>query len=98
MTLSNRQTFYAKCEKTIRRNLPSNVTIRKNRIIGPRQQRTRKNQQGGSILGNIVKLGTQLGASDFLKWGLCTGRKALSSDTGKRLIDEGIKHAQIWNI
>ena len=31
--------------------------MRKNRTFGPRKQRTRKNRQGGSMLGNIVKLG-----------------------------------------
>ena len=30
--------------------------MRKNRTFGPRQERTRKTRQGGSILGNIVKL------------------------------------------
>ena len=45
--------------------------------IGPRQQRTRKTQQGGSILGNIIKLG----ASKLLKQGGggggCASTKAL---------------------
>ena len=90
-TLPNGQTFYVKYERTSRRNLPSNVTIRKNRINGPRQQRTRKTQQGGSILANIGKLGAKLGASNLLKQGVSAGTKTLSSDKGKRLIDEGIK-------
>ena len=55
VTLPNRHSFYAKYERTNRRSLLRNVTIRKNRTFGPRQQRTRKTQQGGSILGNIVK-------------------------------------------
>ena len=82
-----------KYERTSRRNLPRNVTIRKNRINGPRQQRTRKTQQGGSILGNIGKLGAKLGASNLLKQGVSAGTKILSSNKGKRLIDEGIKQA-----
>ena len=68
VTLPNGQTFYAKYRGKSRQNLPRNVTIRKNRTIGPRQQRTRKTQQGGSILGNIVKLRAKLGASNLLKW------------------------------
>ena len=90
-TLPNGQNFYVKYERTSRRNLPSNVTIRKNRKNGPRQQRTRKTQQGESILGNIGKLGAKLGASNLLKQGVSAGTQTLSSDKGKRLIDEGIK-------
>ena len=47
VTLPNGQTFYARYKRTSRRNLPRNVTIRKNRRIGTRQQRTRKMEQGG---------------------------------------------------
>ena len=92
-TLPNGKTFYVKYERTSRRNLPSNVTIRKNRTNGPRQQRIRKTQQGRSILGNIGKLGAKLRASNLLKQGVSAGTKTLSSDKGKRLIDEGIKQA-----
>ena len=67
VTLPNGRIFYAKYERTSRQNLPRNVTIRKNRTIGSRQQRTRKTQQGGSTLGNIVKLGAKSGASNLLK-------------------------------
>ena len=35
----------------------------------------------------------KLGASNLLKWGVSAVTKELSSDIGKRLIDEGIKHA-----
>ena len=104
VTLLNRHTFYASYGKTSRRNLPRNVTITKNRRIGPRKHRTRNNQQSGSILGNIVKLGTKfrpnlfrqgvkLGATNLLKQGVSAGTKAFSSDTEKGLIDEWIKHA-----
>ena len=92
VTLPNGQTFHARYERTSRRNLPTNVTIRNNRI-GPRQQRTRKTQQDGSIMGNIVKLGAKLGASNLLRQGVSADTKALSSDIGKTLIDEEIKHA-----
>ena len=56
VTLPNRQTFYARYERTSRRNLPKNITMTKNRRIRPRQGQARKIQQGGSVLGNIVKL------------------------------------------
>ena len=88
VTLLNGQTFYVKYERTSRRNLLTNVTIRKNRTIGPRQQWTRKTQQGGSILGDIVKWGTKLGASNLLRWGISAGTNALSSDIGETLTKE----------
>ena len=91
VTLPNGQTFYGRYERTSRRNLPTNVTIRKNRTIGPRLQRTKKTQQGGSILGNIIKLGAKLGASNLLKRGVSVGTKALSSEIGKRLRNKLIK-------
>ena len=91
VTSPNGQTFYARYGRTSRRNLPRNVTITKNRRIGPRQQRTTKT--GGGILGNIVKLEANLGASNLLKQGVHASTKASSSDTRKRLIEEGIKHA-----
>ena len=50
-----------------------------------------KTQQGGSILGNIIKLGAKLGASNLLKRGVSTGTKALSSEICKRLRNELIK-------
>ena len=93
VTSPNGQTFYARYERTSRRNLPSKVTITKNRRIGPRQQRTTKTQHGGGILGNIVKLEANLEASNLLKQGVHASTKASSSDTRKRLIEEGIKHA-----
>ena len=92
VTLINRQTFYVKYKRSSRENLPRNVTITKNRRIGPRQQRTRKTEQGGIILGNIVKLAAKLGSSNLFKQGVNAGMKSLSSDRRKRLTDEGIKH------
>ena len=63
--LPNRQSFHARYKRTSRRNLPRNVTKRKNRPTEPRQPQTTKAQQGGSILGNIAKLGAKLGASNL---------------------------------
>ena len=69
VTLPNGQTFFARYVKTTRGKLPRNVTIKKSRTAGPRRHRTKKTQQGGSILENIVKLGAKLGASNLLKQG-----------------------------
>ena len=44
-------------------------------------------------MGNIVKSGAKLGASNLLRQGVSADTKALSSDIGKTLIDEEIKHA-----
>ena len=93
VTSPNGQIYYARCERTSRQNLPRNVTITKNRRIGPRQQRTTKTQHGGGILGNIVKSEANLEASNLLKQGVRASTKTSSSDTRKRLIEEGIKHA-----
>ena len=82
VTLPNGQT-YVRYERTSRQNLPRNVTIAKNRRIRPRQWWTKKTQQGGSILGNTVKLGAKLGARNLLKQGVSAGTKGLSSDKGK---------------
>ena len=85
----------ARYERVSRKNLPRNITVKKVQRIGPRQQRG--TQKGGSIIGNIVKLGAKLGTSGFAKGlfrkGISAGTKALSSDLGQKLIDEQIKQA-----
>ena len=45
------------------------------------------------MLGQIAKWGAKLGAKPLSKKGLSKGSKALSPEIGKKLIDEGIKHA-----
>ena len=53
-----------------------------------------QNTKGGSLLGNIVNLGTKaLTSTGLLKKGLDIGSRAISSEIGKKKIDEGIKHA-----
>ena len=53
-----------------------------------------QNTKGGSLLGNIVNLGTKaLTSTGLLKKGLDIGLRAISSEIGKKKIDEGIKHA-----
>ena len=78
------------------RRLPRNVTVRSTRQIGPRNRKGSKKHTGGNILGTIAKLGTKLGAkalgsTGLLKKGLGEGVKAMNSDIGKKLVDEGIK-------
>ena len=93
VTLPNRRPFLARYEKISRRNLPSNVTIRRNRTIGPRRKRKRKTQQGAGLLGSVFNLGKNLVAGTLAK-GLDMGSKAINSEIKKKkLIDEGIKHA-----
>ena len=91
--LPNGQSFLARYERVSRRNLPRNVTIKQTRQIGPRNRRTRKAQKGGSLFEELAKLGVKLGAKTLFKKGVSAGSKTLSSEIGKKLIDEGIKHA-----
>ena len=86
VTLPNRQSFVAKYKRVRRKNLPSNITVKKVRKIWPRQQRT---QKGGSIIGTIVKLGAKLGTSGFAEGVFRIEKCCL----GQKLIDKGIKQA-----
>ena len=83
----------ARCETVSQRNLYSDVTIRRNRTIGPRRQRKRKTQQGAGLLGCVFNLGKNLITSGILAIGLDMGSKAINSEIGKKLIDDGIKYA-----
>ena len=73
------------------------LQTRKERASDERYNNKKQENQTKTVtdqkLGNIVKLGAKLGASNLLKQGVSDGTKALSSDIGKILIDEGIKHA-----
>ena len=94
VTLPNGQSFVARCERANRKNLPRNVNIKKARQIGPKRQRKSKTQKSGRLLGDIVNLRTKgLTSTGLLKKGLDIGLKALSSEIGKKIIGEGIKHA-----
>ena len=93
VTLPNGKSFVARHERISRKNVPIDVTIKRAQQIGPNRQRKRKTQIGGSLLGNIVNLGTEaLTSTDLLKNGLDIGSKAISSEIGKTIIGEGIKH------
>ena len=89
VTLPNGQSFVARYERVSRKNLPRNVTIKRARHIGPKRQRKHKTQKG-----NIVNLGTKaLTSTGLLKKGLDIGLKGISSEIGKKITDEGTKHA-----
>ena len=59
-----------------------------------------------NIVGKIVRLGakvgSKLGSSGLFRRGITAGTKEVNSELGKKLIDEGIKHAprhlQAWKI
>ena len=93
VTLTDVWSFLAKYERVSRRNLPSHVTVRRNRTIWPGRQRKRKTQLGAGLLGSVFNLGKNLLTSGTLAKGLHLGSKALNSKIGKNLIDEEIKHA-----
>ena len=94
VTLPNGQSFVATCERASRKNLPRNVNIKKARQIGAKRQRKSKTQKSGRLLGDIVNLRAKaLTSTGLLKKGLDIGLKAISSEIGKKIMDEGIKHA-----
>ena len=66
---------------------------KKNRKIGPRKQRKRKTQQGAGLLGSVFNLGKNMLTSGALAKGLDMGSKTINFEIGKKLIDEGVKHA-----
>ena len=94
----NGQSFLARYERVSKRNLPRDVAVRNTREIGPRNRTRSKKQTGRNILGAIAKLGIKLGAkalgsTGLLKKGLGVGAKAINSDIGRKLVDEGIKQS-----
>ena len=81
--LPNGRSFLARYKRGSRRNLPRNMTTARTRQIGPRHQRKRRAQQGGSFLETIAKLGTKaLTSTGILKKGLGVGVRALNSQIG----------------
>ena len=77
ITLPNGETFVATYERTNRRNLPRNVTVR----------RTRRAQKGGSLLSSglrkLTNLRIKFEAKKFFKKGLDVGSRAITSEIGK---------------
>ena len=92
--LPNGQSFLVRHKRVSRRNLPRNMTVKWARQMGPRNKRRHKTQKGRNLLGTLAKLGTKaLTSTGLFKKGLGVSVKALNSDIGKKLVDEGIKHA-----
>ena len=98
VTLPDERSFLARYERVSRKNLPSNVTIRRSRTIGPRRQRKRRTQQGAGMLRIVFSLGKNLLSSGALRKGLGIGSRAITSELVKKVINEGIKHApELYN-
>ena len=92
--LPNGQSFLVRYERVSRRNLPCNVTVKWTIQIGPRNKRRHKTQKDRNLLGTLAKVGWKaLTSTGLLKKELVVGVKALNSNIGKKLVDEGIKHA-----
>ena len=79
ITLPSGKTFAARYERTSRRNLPRNVTVRRTRQIGQENNKKRR---------------TKLHRNVIVRWTRCTqkGGSFLSSGLGK-LADLGMKFA-----
>ena len=93
VTLPSGRSFVARYKRVSRKSLPANVTIKRNRIIGPRQKRKHKTQKGSRLLGTDLRLGKNLLISGAVTKGITMGSRAINSDLGKKLIDKSIKHA-----
>ena len=93
ITLSNERSFVAKYERISWKNLPSNVTIKNTWTIGPRQQGKRKTQTESEMLGKVFRLGKNLLMLGAITKGISLGSRAINSELGRKIIDEGIKHA-----
>ena len=87
VTLPNGRSFLARYESVSRKNLPSNVTIKRNRTIGPRRQRNRKTQEVAGLLGSVFSLRKNLISSGALAKGLNIGSKTINSEIGKKITD-----------
>ena len=92
--LPNGHSFLASYERASGRNLPRNVKITRTRQTGSRNLRKQRAHRGGNLFGTIAKLGTKaLTSTGILKKGMGVGVRALNSEIGKKLVDEGINHA-----
>ena len=93
VTLPRRPSFVARYKRLSLKSLPENVTIKRNRTIGPRQKRKCKTQKGSGLLGMALRLGKNLQTSGAVTKGISMGSRAINFDLGKKLIDESIKQA-----
>ena len=96
--LSNGQSFLPRDERESRQNLPRNVTIKQTRWIGPRNRRARTAQKCGSMLVELVKLGTKLRAKILFKKGVSYDSKVCSSEIGKNWLMKEYKMSPTFTI
>ena len=70
------------------------MKITRTRQTGPGNLRKQRAHRGGSLFGTIAKLSTKaLTSTGILKKGMGVGVRTLNSEIGKKMVDEGIKHA-----
>ena len=92
MTSPSGRPFVARYKRVSRKSLLANVTIKRNRTIGPKQKRKCKTQKGSGLLGTALRVGKTLLASGAVTKGISMGSRAINSDLGKKLIVESIRH------
>ena len=97
VNLPNGRSFTSKWERISKKQLPTNIRVKRNRTIGPRRNNRR-------ILLNLAapafrkikakrKKQAQIGkgiASDLAKASIELGSRALGSEIGKKIINKGI--------
>ena len=84
VALPNGRTFLIRYERVSQKNLPSNVTIRRNRATGQRRQRRHKTQQEAGLLGSAFNLGRNLLTSGALAKAFGMRSRASTSEIGKK--------------
>ena len=84
ITLPDRTTFYARYERVSRANLTANVTTKRTRAIGPRQQ-------GAGLLSSAFSLGSRLFKPRYIEKGSEIGPRVVNFALGKKTIEERIK-------
>ena len=108
ITLPNGETFVARYERRSRQTLPKNITVRQRRQKGPKNQQkshaqlhinvtVRQTQKSVSFLSSglekLGNLGRKVEVKNPFKKGLVIASRALTSEIGQKLIEEGIKHS-----
>lgn len=90
VTLTNGTTFTTRCERIRRKNLPTNIKVKKTRTIGPRTQRKKvRFTSSRSLRARRAQTGSGL-ASNLVTLELNLGSRAINSIVGKKLINKRI--------
>ena len=84
ITLPDGTTFYARYERVSRANLTANVTTKRTRAIGPRQQ-------CAGLLSSAFSLGSRLFKPRYIEKGSEIGPRVVNFALGKKTIEERIK-------